>query len=84
YTKVRMGIRQVRKLEQAAEALRQEARDAELTVPEIQMWLVSTGGFTKDALKYVKNRADIFFSDHEGINSIFQMYGGNYRIPVFK
>ncbi|MCP4346639.1 MAG: hypothetical protein GY795_14075, partial [Desulfobacterales bacterium] len=84
YTKIRMGIRQVRKLEKAAEALRQEAGDAELAVPEIQMWLVSTGGFTKDVLKYVKNRADIFFSDHEGINSIFQMYGGNYGIPVFK
>ncbi|MCP4106279.1 MAG: hypothetical protein GY749_12190 [Desulfobacteraceae bacterium] len=84
YTKTKMGIKQVKKLEQAAKALRQEAEDAELTVPDIQMWLVSTGGFTKDVLAYVKDRPDIFFSDYDGINSIFQMYGGNYKIPVFK
>ncbi|MCP4350650.1 MAG: hypothetical protein GY795_34725, partial [Desulfobacterales bacterium] len=48
------------------------------------MWLVSTGGFTGEALDYVRDRADICFSDYEGINSIFKMYGGNYRIPVFK
>ncbi|MCP4343953.1 MAG: hypothetical protein GY795_00310 [Desulfobacterales bacterium] len=84
YTKTKMGIRQVKKLERAAKALRQEAEDAELTVPDIQIWLVSTGGFTKDVLAYVKGRTDIFFSDYDGINSIFQMYGGNYKIPVFK
>ncbi|MDM8524524.1 hypothetical protein QUF80_14235, partial [Desulfococcaceae bacterium HSG8] len=80
----KMGTGQVRKLEQAADALRQEAADAELTVPEIQMWLISTGGFTGEVLEYVKDRSDIFFSDYEGINGIFGMYGGNYRIPVFK
>ncbi|QTA84205.1 hypothetical protein [Desulfonema magnum] len=84
YTKTKMGIRQVKKLEQAAEALRQEAEDAGLSVPEIQMWLVSTGGFTQEVLEYVRERADFLASDHEGINSIFRAYGGNYNIPVFK
>ncbi|MCP4102952.1 MAG: winged helix-turn-helix transcriptional regulator, partial [Lentisphaerae bacterium] len=84
YTKTRMGIRQVRKLEHAAEAFRQEAREAGVSVPGIQMWLVSTGGFTREVLKYGRERKDIFFSDYEGINSIFRVYGGNYNIPVFK
>ncbi|MCP4750431.1 MAG: hypothetical protein GY866_06035, partial [Proteobacteria bacterium] len=84
YTKTRMGVRQVEKLERAAEALRQEAEEAGLTVPVIQMWLVSTGGFTGEVLEYVKDREDVYYSDHEGINGIFRMYGGNYNIPVFK
>ncbi|MCP4108861.1 MAG: restriction endonuclease [Desulfobacteraceae bacterium] len=84
YTKTKMGIGQVEKLENAAQVLRQEAEDAERDIPDILMWLVSTGGFTQEVLEYVRDRADIFFSDHEGINSIFKMYGGNYRIPLFK
>ncbi|MCP4349355.1 MAG: hypothetical protein GY795_28075 [Desulfobacterales bacterium] len=84
YTRTKMGISQVKKLEQAAEALRQEAGDAGLHAPGIQMWLVSTGGFTGEVTAYAKDRADMFLSDYDGINSIFHMYGGNYRIPVFK
>jgi len=84
YRKTKMGIGQVRKLEDAAGALRQEARDAERPDPEIRMWLVSTGGFTGDVLEYVRDREDILFSDHEGINGIFRAYGGNYNIPVFR
>ena len=41
-------------LEQAAEALRREAGDANRAVPEIQMWLVSTGGFTGDVVEYAR------------------------------
>ncbi len=79
-----MGIKKAKKLEQAADALKQEAQDAERTVPEVQMWLVSSGGFTREVLEYVKNRDDIYFSDHDGINGIFRAFGGNYNIPVFK
>jgi predicted transcriptional regulator len=84
YTKTRMGIAQVEKLEKAGEALKQEAMDAELSAPGIRMWLVSTGGFTKEVIDYVKDREDIYYSDYQGINDIFQAYGGNYKIPVFK
>ena len=84
YRKTRMGISESEKLEQAAEAIRREADDAGRPVPEIQMWLVSTGGFIRDVLVHAEDRADIFLSDHGGINSIFRMYRGNYRIPVFK
>jgi len=84
YTKTKMGIRQVRKLEQAAGALRQEEEDAGRIAPAIQMWLVSTGGFTQEVTEYVSAREDVYFSDYEGINNIFRAYGGNYNIPVFK
>ena len=75
---------QVQKTEKAAQALKQEAEDARLSIPEVKIWLVSTGGFTEEVTEYVKNREHIYFSDYEGINSIFQAYGGNYKIPVFR
>jgi len=84
YTKTKMGIKQVEKLEKAAEALKQEAIDTELPAPKTQLWLVSTGGFTDEVLAYANKRADIYCSDYEGINSIFAAYGGNYKIPLFK
>ncbi|OQY60369.1 MAG: hypothetical protein B6245_01830 [Desulfobacteraceae bacterium 4572_88] len=84
YTRTKMGIRQVRKLEDAANALRQEAEESGLTVPETQLWLVSTGGFTQEVLEYAGDREDMFLSDHEGLNGIFRAYGGNYNIPIFE
>jgi hypothetical protein len=84
YTKAAMGISRVKKLEDAAAAFRRETEEAGHPVPEIQLWLVSAGGFTGDVLRYLENRGDILFSDYEGINGIFRAYGGNYNIPVFK
>jgi predicted AAA+ superfamily ATPase len=84
YTKTKMGLLQVHKLEKAVETLKQQIEEAGQPVPQMQLWLVSTGGFTGDVLEYVKDRADIYYSDHEGINGIFRAYGGNYNIPIFK
>ncbi|CAN2050594.1 P-loop domain-containing protein [Candidatus Magnetomoraceae bacterium gMMP-1] len=84
YTKVKMNIKQVKKLEYAAKALKQEAEESKISIPEIRMWLVSTGGFTQEVLEYVRDREDIYISDYKGINSIFREYGGNYNIPMFK
>jgi hypothetical protein len=84
YTKTKMGLAQVHKLEQAVIAMNQELTELGLAIPESQLWLVSTGGFTGDVLEYVKDRADIYYSDHEGINGIFRAYGGNYNIPLFE
>ncbi len=84
YTKTAMGMKQVKKLEDAAAAFRREEEESGHTVPGIQMWILSTGGFTQEVLDYVRDRADIFCSDYEGINGIFRAYGGNYHIPVFK
>ena len=75
---------QLKKLEKAGKALKQEEEDKGLSIPEVQMWLVSTGGFTQEVLDYVMNRDDFYYSDNEGINGVFQAYGGNYKIPVFK
>jgi len=41
-----------------------------------------TTGFAGKVLEYVKDREDIYFSDNQGINAIFRMYGGNYSIPI--
>jgi hypothetical protein len=83
YTRTKMGMNQVKKLERAADAAMREAAEMGATTPEIQMWLISTGGFTDNVLKYVKKRSDMYCSDHDHINAIFRFYGGNYDIPVF-
>jgi len=83
YTQRKMNLAQVQKLEQAVAALKQEHIEAHIAVPQIQLWLVSTGGFTGAVLDYIQERADIYFSDHAGINGIFRAYGGNYDIPLF-
>ncbi len=49
----------------------------------LQLWLVSAGGFTGETLAYLSSREDIYASDYDGINNIFQAFGGNYTIPVF-
>jgi predicted transcriptional regulator len=83
YTRTKMGMNQVNKLERAANAAMLEATEMGATPPEIQMWLISTGGFTDNVLKYVNKISDIYCSNHDDINAIFRFYGGNYDIPVF-
>jgi predicted transcriptional regulator len=83
YTQKKMGIQAAQKLSKAADALKQESEEAGHPVPEIRMWLISTGGFTQSVLDYAKDREDIYVSDHDGINGIFRAFGGNYDIPVF-
>ena len=83
YTQNKMGLPQVKKLEKAAQVLQQENKDSEYIVPQVQMWFVSTGGFTNKVLEYAQDRDDIYISDYEGINGIFQYFGGNYNLPIF-
>ncbi|MCP4400491.1 MAG: hypothetical protein GY801_24710 [bacterium] len=84
YTKTKMGMPQVEKLEQAAEALKQEIEEVGAMVPEVQFWLVSSGGFTEEVIRYANGRNDMYASDYDGINGLFQAFGGNYNIPVFQ
>ncbi|MCP4402328.1 MAG: hypothetical protein GY801_34110 [bacterium] len=84
YTKTAMGMKQVEKLERAAEVVTQDAEEVGRSIPDLQFWLVSTGGFTKEVKTYVDTRNDMYASDHDGINAIFHAYGGNYRIPIFQ
>ncbi|MCP4687188.1 MAG: hypothetical protein GY859_04000, partial [Desulfobacterales bacterium] len=83
YTRTKMGVGQVEKLERAADALRREREEDGNEAPEIRMWLVSTGGFTGEVLERVASREDLYASDHDGVNRIFREFGGSYTIPVF-
>jgi hypothetical protein len=86
YTKTPMNLEQVKKLEQAAESLRQEEQEAGRPEPNIRLWLVSTGGFTDGpggVQEYIKARDDIYFSDYDGINGLFRAFGGSFNIPIF-
>lgn len=83
YTKTTMDISLVKKLESAAQVLIQVHKEEGTAVPEIHLWLVSTGGFTKEVLTYIDSLTDIYASDYEGINNLFKAYGGNYSIPQF-
>jgi len=83
YTKTPMDMTQVKKLESAAQVLIKEYEEESRAVPEIHLWLVSTGGFRKEVLDYIKARGDIYASDYEGINNLFKAFGGNYSIPKF-
>jgi predicted AAA+ superfamily ATPase len=83
YTKAPMDLTQVKKLESAAQVLIQTHEEEGTEVPEIHLWLVSAGGFAGKVLTYIKSRADIYYSDYDGINNLFKAYGGNYSIPQF-
>ena len=83
YTKTPMDIQQVKKLESAAQVLRSTHEEEGTAIPEIHLWLVSTGGFRKEVLDYIKARGDIYASDYEGIDNLFKAFGGNYSIPKF-
>jgi len=83
YTKTPMALKQVKKLESAAQVLIKAYEEENRKIPEIHLWLVSTGGFSKEVLTYIEARADIYASDYEGINNLFKAFGGNYSIPKF-
>jgi predicted AAA+ superfamily ATPase len=81
YTKTPMDLTQVKKLESAAQVLKQMHEEEGTEVPEIHLWLVSTGGFATKVLTYIDARADIYASDYDGINRLFKAFGANYSIP---
>jgi len=83
YTKTPMDMKQVKKLERAAQVLSKAREEEGTKVPAMQLWLVSTGGFSTEVLTYVNSRTDIYASDYDGINNLFKAYGGNYSIPQF-
>jgi predicted transcriptional regulator len=84
YTKTRMGMNQVKKLEKAAKVLQQEASDAGLDIPDVVLWVICTGGFTQAVHKHITAKNNFYMSDHDDINDIFAAYGGNYQIPIFQ
>ena len=83
YTSVAMGRTQMEKLESAAQVFRRQLEEEGRSEPEIQLWLISTGGFTNEVRAAVAAREDVYISDYEGINSLFKNFGGNYSLPLF-
>ncbi|MCI5144736.1 MAG: hypothetical protein D3923_04235 [Candidatus Electrothrix sp. AR3] len=83
YTRAAMGLAQMEKLEAAAQVFCQEMEEEGRVAPEIQLWLISVGGFTEEVLAAVASRQDVYISDYQGINSIFKAFGSNYSIPLF-
>ncbi len=41
------------------------------------------GSFSGVRVAVINGRDDVCWSDHERMNSLFRLYGGNYRIPIF-
>jgi hypothetical protein len=81
--KTKMGMEDIKKLEKAIDAYKEELLQEGAKAPEVTIWLVSTGGFTGEVLEFVQNRADTFASDYDAINRIFRQYGSGYDIPIF-
>jgi hypothetical protein len=78
-----MDLTQVEKLESAAVVLKQMHEEEGTEVPKIHLWLISAGGFKKEVLTYIQSRTDIYYSDYDAINHIFNAFGGNYSTPQF-
>jgi DNA-binding transcriptional ArsR family regulator len=83
YRKTKMNLEEIKKLELARDAYLEQAKGEEQILLETHLWYISTGGFTEEALEYLKNKKDTYFSDYENINDIFKLYGGGFRIPIF-
>ena len=82
----KMGIAEIKKLEEAKDAFLMQERQVKepQDVPKVKLWYISTGGFTEEAIRYLKEIEDVYYSDHEGINYIYKKYGGGFDVPVFE
>ncbi|HHV61677.1 MAG TPA: hypothetical protein GXX51_03430, partial [Firmicutes bacterium] len=72
-----MTAREVEKALEAAEVVR-EIRNAR----DMKVWLVSTGGFTRDALALIE-KSGCLFSGLDEINEIARLYGIGVKIVEF-
>jgi hypothetical protein len=83
YRNSRMSMTEIRKLEKAVFAYKKELEQEGAKAPEIIIWLISTGGFTREVRDYVQGQGNIYLSDYDAINHIFRQYGSGYDIPMF-
>lgn len=82
YRKQPMTPNEIRKAVNAANALKQDEAKYGANV-ELTVWLVSTGGFTADAMDILKKGNNTLYTDYQVINELFRLYGGNIKIPIF-
>ena len=83
YRLTKMGMDTVEKAEKALEAFKQQQIREQRQTEMIQLWLVSTGGFTDEVIEYIKEYDHIYYSDYSSINTLYRMYGGGFDIPLF-
>ncbi|MDO8685771.1 MAG: hypothetical protein Q7J78_03765 [Clostridiales bacterium] len=83
YRLSKIGMDTVKKVEGAFEAFKLQQQNENRPPKQVQLWLVSTGGFTDEVTQYIKEFDHIYYSDYNGINGLFRKYGGGFDIPVF-
>ena len=85
YTERKIGIDTVKKAEEMRKAYIEERKREGLTTKfKVMLWIISTGGFTDEALEFIKKIQDVFYSDYTCINTINKKYGSSINIPIFK
>jgi len=85
YTESKIGIEIIKKAAEMRKAYIEERKREGLAVQfKVKLWIVSTGGFTFEALEYMKKIQDIYYCDYLGINTINKKYGASINIPIFK
>jgi hypothetical protein len=82
YRKQPMTRDEIQKAIAAADALKLDEAKYKVKV-NLRVWVVSTGGFTADAMGFLR-QSDLYYTDHQGINELFRIYGGGIKIPVFE
>jgi hypothetical protein len=80
YRKRPMSLVEVKKRMETAEAFRQTEYQKREQPLALQVWAVSTGGFTADALTFIRENK-IYYSGYAEINELFRYYGGRVNIP---
>jgi len=83
YRVSKMGMDTLHKVEEARCAFIQQMKLEGRAINNIKLWLVSTGGFTVEVIKYLKDKDDIYYSDHNSINVLYRKFGGGFDIPIF-
>jgi len=78
-----MGIETVKKAEKSMEAFLQQQTNEGRQTEKVQLWLVSTSGFTNEVIEYIKDIDYIYYSDYDSINKLNRQYGGGFDIPLF-
>ena len=86
YRKVKMGLADIKRLEDLQQTYIKYVGTQHRKPPkmEIKRWYISTGGFTKEALAYLKKKEDVYYSDYENVNALCLQYGSGYNLPRFK
>ena len=84
YRKAKMSLDEVKKLEDVQVAYLKHLKQLSGRAKELSAmrYYISTAGFTQEALAYMKEKHDVYYSDYEEANAICKQYGTGYDLPV--